>query len=474
MHALPAFDPELPVLDTGLLKRYDRPGPRYTSYPAAPQFTTAFGADQFREHAARSNERAGPRPLSLYVHVPFCFSPCFYCGCNRLITRDTVKGARYVERLLHEIALVAPLFARGREVVQLHLGGGTPNFLGAETLEKLIDGLGEAFTLSRAPARDFSIELDPRTVPPDYAPALARLGFNRVSLGVQDFDPEVQRAVNRLQSTDETLDLIDACRDSGFRSVNVDLIYGLPRQTPAAFRRTLRMVMSARPDRLAVYGYAHLPGLFKAQRQIDATTLPSAEGRLELLRLAVEELSAGGYRYIGMDHFALPDDELVHAQEAGGLQRNFMGYTTHAGCDLIGLGVSAISHVGESFSQNFRELKKWEARLAAARLPVWRGLALSDDDRVRAAVIGQLMCQGVIDTGAIEARYGIDFAGYFGEALARLKPHMADGLVRVVDGRITVTSEGRLLLRSIAMCFDAYLKVAPPAGAQRSPFSRVI
>ena len=474
MHALPAFDPELPVLDTGLLKRYDRPGPRYTSYPAAPQFTTAFGADQFREHAARSNERAGPRPLSLYVHVPFCFSPCFYCGCNRLITRDTVKGARYVERLLHEIALVAPLFARGREVVQLHLGGGTPNFLGAETLEKLIDGLGEAFTLSRAPARDFSIELDPRTVPPDYAPALARLGFNRVSLGVQDFDPEVQRAVNRLQSTDETLDLIDACRDSGFRSVNVDLIYGLPRQTPAAFRRTLRMVMSARPDRLAVYGYAHLPGLFKAQRQIDATTLPSAEGRLELLRLAVEELSAGGYRYIGMDHFALPDDELVHAQEAGGLQRNFMGYTTHAGCDLIGLGVSAISHVGESFSQNFRELKKWEAALAAARLPVWRGLALSDDDRVRAAVIAQLMCQGVIDTGAIEARYGIDFAGYFGEALARLKPHMADGLVRVVDGRITVTSEGRLLLRSIAMCFDAYLKVAPPAGAQRSPFSRVI
>jgi oxygen-independent coproporphyrinogen-3 oxidase len=311
-------------------------------------------------------------------------------------------------------------------------------------------------------------------VPPDYAAALARLGFNRVSLGVQDFDPEVQSAVNRLQSADETLDLIDACRDSGFRSVNVDLIYGLPRQTPAAFRRTLRMVMSARPDRLAVYGYAHLPGLFKAQRHIDATTLPGAEQRLALLRLAVEELSAGGYRYIGMDHFALPEDELVHAQEAGGLQRNFMGYTTHAGCDLIGLGVSAISHVGESFSQNFRDLKKWEAALAAGRLPVWRGLALSDDDRVRAAVIGQLMCQGVIDIGAIEARYGIDFVGYFGEALARLKHHMADGLVGISEGRITVTPAGRLLLRSIAMCFDAYLKVAPPAEAQRPPFSRVI
>jgi len=474
MHALPALDPELPVLDTELLERYDRPGPRYTSYPAAPQFTAAFGAAELCEHAARSNRRTGPRPLSLYVHVPFCFSPCFYCGCNRLITRDTSKGVRYVQHLQQEIALAAPLFDREREVLQLHLGGGTPNFLAAGTLAELMEGLGKAFNLSRSPARDFSIELDPRSVPPDYAPALARLGFNRVSLGVQDFDPEVQRAVNRLQSTDETLDLIDACRDSGFRSVNVDLIYGLPRQTPAAFRRTLRMVMSARPDRLAVYGYAHLPGLFKAQRQIDATGLPSAAARLALLRLAVDELSAGGYRYIGMDHFALPDDELVRAQEAGGLQRNFMGYTTHAGCDLIGLGVSAISHVGESFSQNFRELRKWEAALAAGRLPVWRGLALSDDDRVRATVIGQLMCQGVIDTRAIEERFGIDFGAYFGEALARLKPHIADCLVSIGGGRITVTAAGRFLLRSIAMCFDAYLKVVPSAEAPRPSFSRVV
>jgi oxygen-independent coproporphyrinogen-3 oxidase len=474
MHALPALDPELPVLDTELLERYDRPGPRYTSYPAAPQFTAAFGAAEFREHAARSNRRTGPRPLSLYVHVPFCFSPCFYCGCNRLVTRDTSKGVRYVQHLQQEIALAAPLFDREREVRQLHLGGGTPNFLGTDTLTELMESLGKAFNLSRSPRRDFSIELDPRSVPPDYAPALARLGFNRVSLGVQDFDPEVQRAVNRLQSTDETLDLIDACRDSGFRSVNVDLIYGLPRQTPAAFRRTLRMVMSARPDRLAVYGYAHLPGLFKAQRQIDATALPSAAARLALLRLAVEELSAGGYRYIGMDHFALPDDELVRAQEAGGLQRNFMGYTTHAGCDLIGLGVSAISHVGESFNQNFRELRKWESALAAGRLPVWRGLALSDDDRVRAAVIGQLMCQSVIDTRAIEERFGINFAAYFGEALARLKPHITDGLVSSGEGRITVTSAGRFLLRSIAMCFDAYLKVPAPAEAPRPSFSRVV
>jgi oxygen-independent coproporphyrinogen III oxidase len=474
MHALPALDAELPVLDAELLKRYDRPGPRYTSYPAAPQFTTAFTEADLSAHAARSNTRPGRRPLSLYLHVPFCFSPCFYCGCNRLITRDTAKGVRYVEHLLHEIALVAPLFDREREVVQLHLGGGTPNFLGAATLEWLIDGLGESFNLSRAPARAFSIELDPRSVPPEYASALARLGFNRVSLGVQDFDPEVQRAVNRMQGTEETLDLIDACRDSGFRSVNVDLIYGLPRQSPAAFRRTLRMVMSARPDRLAVYGYAHLPGLFKAQRRIDPATLPGAGERLELLRLAIEELSACGYRYIGMDHFALPDDELVHAQEAGALQRNFMGYTTHAGCDLVGLGVSAISHVGDSFSQNFRELKKWETALAAGHLPLWRGLALSADDRVRAAVIAQLMCQGVIDTGAIEADFGIDFAAYFKKPLARLQAYAADGLIVVGNGRITVTGMGRLLLRSIAMCFDAYLNAPVDAEGARPSFSRVV
>jgi len=284
----------------------------------------------------------------------------------------------------------------------------------------------------------------------------------------------VQRAVNRLQSTDQTLDLIDACRDSGFRSVNVDLIYGLPHQNPAAFRRTLRMVMSARPDRLAVYGYAHLPGLFKAQGRIDPATLPSAAKRLELLRLAIDELSAGGYRYIGMDHFALPDDELVHAQEAGELQRNFMGYTTHAGCDLIGLGMSAISHIGESFSQNFRELRKWESALAAGRLPLWRGLAPGADDRVRGAVISQLMCQGVIEVRAIEARFAIDFHEYFAASLARLQAYAADGLIAIADDRITVTGTGRLLLRSIAMCFDAYLPAPAAAAAARPAFSPVV
>lgn len=462
-------------LDPALLRRYDRPGPRYTSYPTAPQFKAAFGASHLRAYAARGNSLPG-RSLSLYLHVPFCFSPCFYCGCNRVITRDLPRGERYAEDLLEEIGLVAPLFDAGRQVVQLHLGGGTPNFLGEATLERLIAGVGSAFRLSDAANRDFSIELDPRSIPgppAHYAAALARLGFNRASLGVQDFDPDVQRAVNRMQSVEETLELVDVCRDHGFRSINVDLIYGLPGQTPERFRRTLRTVMSARPDRIAVYGYAHLPTLFKAQRRIDPAALPDAAARIELLLLAIEELSADGYQYVGMDHFALPGDELVHAQQHGGLHRNFMGYTTHADCDLIGVGASAISHVADSYSQNFRELKAWKAALEERRLPLWRGLALTFDDRVRATVIGQLMCQGVVDTAAIQRSHGIDFATYFEDALVQLQPLAADGLVQMAHGKIAATPAGRLLLRNIAMCFDRYLGASQPlAGA--TPLSRAV
>jgi oxygen-independent coproporphyrinogen-3 oxidase len=464
---------QAPEFDASLIRRHDRPGPRYTSYPSAPQLSANFSASQLLEHARYSNAARGARPLSLYLHIPFCFSPCFYCGCNRLITRDTTRGALYVERLLRESALLAPLFDAERQVLQLHLGGGTPNFLSAQTLTRLIEGIGRHFALSSAARRDYSIELDPRTVPPGYVPTLASLGFNRVSLGVQDFEPDVQRAVNRQQTVAQTLDLIDECRDSGLRSVNVDLIYGLPHQTQDGFRQTLRLVSSARPDRVAVYAYAHLPRLFKAQRHIAADALPGPAARLDLLRLAIEELTASGYRYIGMDHFALPDDELARAQLAGELQRNFMGYTAHADCDLIGVGVSAISHVGASLSQNFRDLSAWEAAVDAGRLPLWRGRALSADDRVRAAVIAQLMCRDCIDIAAIEHRYGIDFAAYFREDLERLEPHIADGLVRREADRIAVTAAGRLLLRSIAMCFDAYLN--SPAGAATAPaFSKVV
>jgi oxygen-independent coproporphyrinogen III oxidase len=463
----------MPAFDANLLRRHDRPGPRYTSYPSALQFHSGFGVAQLRQHLARCNARPESKPLSLYVHIPFCVSPCFYCGCNRIITRDPSKGERYTDRLLREIELIAPLLDLERKVVQLHLGGGTPNFLTESALARLMDRLNCTFRLSDAPERDYSIELDPRSVPEGYALTLARLGFNRVSLGVQDFDPDVQKAVNRVQSIEQTLDLIDACRDHGIRSINVDLIYGLPRQTADGFWRTLRTVISARPDRLAVYGYAHLPKLFKPQRHIDSSALPAPEARLDLLRLAVEELTASGYRYIGMDHFALPDDDLVRAQEAGDLQRNFMGYTSHADCDLLGFGVSAISHVGDSFSQNLRDLRGWEAAIDDGRLPVWRGLELSPDDCVRGAVIGQLMCQGLIDIGAIERRFGIHFAAFFGDALERLQPHVADGLVRIEARQIAVTPPGQLLLRSIAMCFDAYLEAGPKV-TEAPPFSKVV
>jgi len=333
--------------------------------------------------------------------------------------------------------------------------------------------LGNYFFLNASAGRDFSIELDPRHVAPADIADYARIGFNRASLGVQDFDPEVQRAVNRVQSVEETLRVIDACRDAGFRSVNVDLIYGLPKQTIAGFTRTLDTVLAARPDRLAVYSYAHLPSMFKAQRQIEHADLPDSETKLALLALAIEKLSGAGYRYIGMDHFALPDDDLAWAQKLGTLQRNFMGYTTHADTDLIGFGMSAISHIGDSFTQNARDLPGWQHAIDSGRLPVWRGRRLDCDDVVRAEVIQQLMCQGRIDIPAIEARFALDFPEYFAEALTRLQPLEADGLVTVTGQSIAATARGRLLMRVIAMCFDSYLEAAP-LPATRPQFSRVI
>lgn len=459
--------------DADLLRRYDRPGPRYTSYPTAPHFDDAFGEAEFRAYAARSNGEPIPRPISLYAHVPYCFSPCFYCGCNRIITRDLAKGERYLERLLCEIERVAPLFDRDREVVQVHFGGGTPNFLSPEQLDRLLASMGRHFHFSSATDRDFSIELDPRHVADGDIAALAALGFNRASLGVQDFNPDVQKAVNRVQSVKQTLGVIEACRAQGLRSVNVDLIYGLPRQTMDGFRRTLDTVIDAQPDRLAVYGYAHLPSLFKAQRQIKDDELPDGEGRLALLQIAVEELTAAGYCYIGMDHFALPDDDLARAQAEGGLHRNFMGYTTHADCDLVGLGVSAISHVGDSYSQNPRDLAGWEIALDLGRLPVWRGMALTFDDVLRADVIQQLMCRGEVDIADTARRFDINFPDYFGDCRQALADLARDGLVTVNDSVIAATSRGRYLMRIIAMCFDRYFN-SSSSGNVQTRYSRAI
>lgn len=462
----------IPPFDADLLRRYDRPGPRYTSYPTAPQFGPAFADAEFLEVARQSNSDPIPRQLSLYVHVPFCFSPCFYCGCNRVITRDETRAGLYLSRLVREISLVSPLFDRDRDVAQLHLGGGTPSFLGITHLQELVDSLGRNFHFSSSPDRDFSIELDPRCVNAGDVSALAAMGFNRASLGVQDFDPAVQVAVNRVQSVEETQAVVDACRASGFRSINIDLIYGLPLQTREGFGRTLDTVIAMRPDRLAVYSYAHMPHMFKPQKQINADDLPSAEDKLGLLQLAIEKLSVAGYRYIGMDHFALPEDELSLAQEQGSLHRNFMGYTTHAETDLIGFGVSAISHVGNSYSQNPRDLPSWETAVESGRRPVWRGMVMDRDDVLRADLIQQLMCQGVIDIRALEHRHGISFREYFRDDLERLAPLAQDGLVDVSAQRIVATDRGRLLLRIVASCFDRYLHREEAVELVR--FSRVI
>ncbi|GIX36012.1 MAG: coproporphyrinogen-III oxidase [Lysobacteraceae bacterium] len=457
-----------PCFDAEVLRRYDRPGPRYTSYPTAPQFHTGFGETEWLQALRESNHDPIPRPLSLYLHVPFCTSPCFYCGCNKVITRDRSRGERYVEQLSREIRRTGALIDRDRRVVQLHFGGGTPNFLEPTQLGVLMEALAAAFHLDATEARDFSIELDPRAIRPDEVPKLAELGFNRASLGVQDFDPEVQRAVNRMQSVEQTEAILAACRDAGMRSINIDLIYGLPRQRPETFAATLERVIAQRPSRIAVYGYAHLPQLFRPQRRIDPAELPDAEARLALLALAIGKLADAGYQYIGMDHFALPDDPLAVAQRQGTLQRNFMGYTTHRDCDLIGMGVSAISHVGECFAQNHRDLGSWSAAVEAGRLPVWRGLRMDADDGLRAALIQALMCQGEIDIRGIESEFGISFESYFRDALERLQPLIDDGLVERLPDRIRALPRGRMLLRNVAMCFDRYLGVQEPARFSRA------
>lgn len=444
--------------DPALIARYDISGPRYTSYPTAPQFHAGFGEAQLREHARASNEDPIPQPLSLYVHVPFCMSPCFYCGCTRIITRERGKAGVYLDHLYREIEFVAPLFDRDRPLVQLHFGGGTPNFLDAAQMGELLDSLARHFSFSRDAEREFGIELDPRWCDADYVRALAPLGFNRVSVGIQDFDPAVQAAVNRIQSVEQTRAVLDAARASGFRSASVDLIYGLPKQTLANFSRTLDQVIALAPDRIATYSYAHLPERFKAQRQIVAADLPDAAMRLALLELTVGKLTAAGYRYIGMDHFALPGDDLARAQDAGSLQRNFQGYSTHADCDLIGLGMSSISHIGASFSQNARDLNGYYAALDAGRLPVVRGLALDEDDLIRADAIQQLMCHGTLDIVAFETRHRLDFARYFAAELTRLRELAREGLIAIEPRHLAVSPRGRFLLRIIAMCFDAHLQ----------------
>lgn len=459
--------------DPALMVRYDVPAPRYTSYPTAPQFHGGFGEAELRAAIRASNAVTPPKPLSLYVHVPFCWSPCFYCGCTRVITRDPRKAGQYLDYLRRELAMTARLFHGSRQVRQLHFGGGTPNFLDIHRLGLLMRDLAMHFRFAADhDGVEAGIEVDPRFADAWYVAGLGALGFNRISIGVQDFDPAVQAAVNRIQSVAQTREVVEAARAAGFDSVNLDLIYGLPRQTLAGFERTLELVIGLAPNRLAVYGYAHLPRLFKAQRQIDADELPDAATRLRLFGLALEKLCAAGYAYVGMDHFARPDDALVRAQRQGTLQRNFQGYSTGAECDIVGLGVSAIGRIGDSYSQNARDLPGYYLALDHDRLPVARGLALDRDDVIRRAVIGELMCHGVLDMQAFGARHGIVFAEYFAGELERIQPLAADRLVDLDAQALRVTARGRLLLRVVAMCFDAYL--AEEAQAPQPRYARSI
>jgi len=459
--------------DAAVVRRYDVPGPRYTSYPTAPQFSESVGEAEYLKAARASNDDPIPRPLSIYVHVPFCTAPCFYCGCTRVITRDRTAGTRYLSRLQREIELQARLFDRDRNVDQLHFGGGTPTFLNDAELGELMRFMRHSFSLRDDSLREYSIEVDPRTVDDARLAAIAGLGFNRISLGVQDFDPDVQRAVNRLQPQEKVLAVMADARRHGFGSVSVDLIYGLPKQTETGFARTLEQVIAARPDRVAAYSYAHLPQIFKAQTQIKSDDLCPPEVKLALLGVTIDKLTAAGYVYIGMDHFALPDDELSVALAQGSLQRNFQGYSTRAGLDLIGLGMSAIGQMGDGFYvQNHRLLDDWAGSLDTGRLPIWRGHQLTREDRLRRAVIQELMCRGILDMRDFGRRFDVDFSLHFAAELASLAPLVEDGLAEIENERITVTPLGRLLVRAIAMKFDAYLGEQSDNSTRR--FSRVV
>jgi oxygen-independent coproporphyrinogen-3 oxidase len=456
------------VIDPVLIRKYDVSGPRYTSYPTADRFVEAFGEAEWKQWVAKRTIGGIKQPLSVYAHVPFCDTVCYYCACNKIVTRDRGRSAKYVRYLSRELARVGALLGGDRRICQLHWGGGTPTFLSQEEMAALARALRAQF--EPEPDCECSIEVDPRQVEPGRMALLASLGFNRVSVGVQDFDPEVQKAVHRIQSEETTRRVIEEARANGFRSVNLDLIYGLPRQTLDSFNATLDKALALDPDRLALYAYAHLPAVFKPQRRIREADLPGAETKLQILTLAIGRLTRAGYLYIGMDHFAKPDDELAVAQRQGRLQRNFQGYSTHPESDLVGLGVSAIGRVGPTYYQNLKGLDEYYGALDDERAPVWRGVELTQDDLARRAVIQALTCQFRVSIESIEVAYLVDFRRYFAAELEALKPLADDGLVEPGPDWIVVTPKGRLLVRAVCMVFDRYLR----ERRQRAGYSRVI
>ncbi|SHF45400.1 oxygen-independent coproporphyrinogen III oxidase [Vibrio gazogenes] len=451
------------VWDQAMLDKYNYSGPRYTSYPTAVEFHEAFTIADFDMACAKYPER----PLSLYVHIPFCHKLCYYCGCNKVVTRHSHKADEYLDMLELEIRQRASLLA-SRRVVQLHFGGGTPTFLTAPQITRLMTLIRQEFDFE--PEAEISIEVDPREIELDILDHLYQEGFNRLSIGVQDFNKEVQLLINRIQDETFIFALAERARELGFRSTNLDLIYGLPKQTPSSFARTLNRVLEMKPGRLSIFNYAHMPQLFAAQRKIKEDFLPTAQEKMDILQMTIGTLTDAGYQFIGMDHFALPDDDLAIAQREGCLHRNFQGYTTYGDCDLIGFGVSAISMVGDAYAQNQKELKKYYQQVEHQRHALWKGVALDKDDMARRDVIKQLMCNFTLDKTQIERAHQLDFDRYFQSDLALLEHFIADGLVLVSDKQLTVTPKGRLLIRNICMCFDRYLR----ERARQQQFSRVI
>jgi oxygen-independent coproporphyrinogen-3 oxidase len=459
-----------PVSLSGLLRRYDRPGPRYTSYPTAVEFNASFGDPEYREHLAAASANAG-EPLSLYVHLPFCEQRCTYCGCSVIITQKREVAARYIDYLERELEMLAASLGNRRRLVQHHWGGGTPTYLSLEQIERLHRAVTRHFDVDVNAEQ--AIEIDPRVTSRSQLDLLRRLGFNRLSMGVQDFTPRVQAAINRLQAEAPTRDLYDHARAAGYESINIDLVYGLPRQQRSTFEQSLRAVVDMRPDRVAVYSYAHVPWLRPHQKAINAADLPDRDLKFDLLGAAIECFLGAGYEQIGMDHFALPDDELAVAARQRRLHRNFMGYTTRMAPDMVGVGVSAIGDVQGAFAQNEKKLSRYYAAIDGGRLPIERGYVLSANDAVRRHVITELMCNGHVSRASVRERFGFDFDSYFASELQLLqKPGglIADGFLTIDDDGLTATTEGRLFIRNICMAFDSYL----PSHGDRPVFSRTV
>jgi len=454
------------IFDPSLISRYDKAGPRYTSYPTALELHEGFSENDYRLHIAKSNAAGGP--LSLYFHIPFCDTVCFYCACNKIVTKNRQHAKPYVDNLCKEIAMLGTLFDASRPVNQLHWGGGTPTFLSFEQMQQLMTVTRKYFLLRNDDDGEYSVEVDPRETKTGTIKQLRDLGFNRISLGVQDFDPGVQMAVNRIQSEAQTFEVLDTARAEGFRSTNIDLIYGLPLQTVASFAKTLDKILTAQPDRISIFNYAHLPARFKTQRKIIEADLPSTVDKLAILQMIGQCLSEAGYVYIGMDHFAKPDDELAIAQRESKLYRNFQGYSTHSDCDLIGFGITSIGRVGNAYIQNVKELDTYDHLVRQHKLPVFKGFDLDDDDLIRRAVINQLICHFELDFASIENRFGIQFADYFADELHTLAPMQEDGLLMLSVNGISVLPSGRLLIRNICMAFDRYL------AQKQQQFSKVI